>query len=375
MSQLPLKPFTDQLRAKWPEEAAKLRLRRVDRGAGQGEQFLLVGQLPDLTNVARTLTKAKSEFEALEAAIELVPVLMTGGDRKTRVLPMGRLRAIEREVLIQISERGLRQQTEEAKARWVKHVTSYLEERGLPLQPATLKQCILETDVRKRERREVIEACRLLAKAANVPLEIQDKENFRPAKPPLVEVVSDEAILAAYQELLDSKAQPEWIWLVGVIIATGCRGTTALAMNAKGVKDVGDQVLAWDSKRNRQIRTTPTIRGFWQKHLLKDGFDGLLDDLDGLWMPCDKAPTNDQVAQANKFVNNVFTQVKRTVSPESAEVLKCRVLRSAMIARCLRAGMDELTVSTLASTGVEQIRARYSRFYRAGSIERAAELL
>lgn len=375
MPQLPLKPFTDQLRQKWPEEAAKLRLRRVDRGAGLGEQFLLVGQLPDLTTVARTLTKAKTEFEALEAAIELVPVLMAGGDRTMRVLPMGRLRAIEREVLIQIGERGLRQQTEEAKARWVKHVTSYLEERGLPLQPATLKKCILETDVRKRERREVIEACRLLAKAAKVPLEIQSKENFKPAKPPLVEVVSDEAILSAYEELLDSKPEAEWSWLVGVVIATGCRGTTALAMNAKGVKEVGDQILAWDSKRNRQIRTTPTLRGFWQKHFLGDAWDGEHLDLEHLWMPYDKAPTNDQVARANNFVNNVFTQVKRKVSPESAAVLKCRVLRSAMIARCLRAGMDELTVSTLASTGVEQIRARYNRFYRAGSIERAAELL
>lgn len=333
-----------------------------------------MGQLPDLTTVARTLTKAKSEFEALAEAIEMVPVLMAGGDRNVRVLPMGRLRAIERQVLIQIGERGLRQQTEEAKARWIKHVTSYLEERGLPLQPATLKKCILETNVHKRERREVIEACRLLAKAAKVPLEIQSKETFKPAKPPLVEVVSDEAILAAYQELLDSKPDPEWSWLVGVVIATGCRGTTALAMNAKDVKDVGDQILAWDSKRNRQIRTTPTLRGFWKKHFLSDGFEGLLD-LEDLLMPFDKAPTNDQVTKANNFVNNVFTQVKRRVSPESAAVLKCRVLRSAMIARCLRAGMDELAVSTLASTGVEQIRARYSRFYRAGSIERAAELL
>ena len=116
-----------------------------------------------------------------------------------------------------------------------------------------------------------------------------------------------------------------------MVIATGCRGTTALATSAKRFKDVGDQILAWDGE-----------------HL----------DLEHLWMPYDKAPTNDQVARANNFVNNVFTQVKRKVSSESAAVLKCCVLRSAMIARCLRAGMDELTVSTLASTGVEQIRAR-----------------
>ena len=98
MPELPLKLFTEQLGAAWPEDAAKLRLRRVDRGAGLGEQFLLVGQLPDLATEAHTL-KAKSEFEALEAAKELVPVLMAGGDRNMRMLPMGRLRAIEREVL------------------------------------------------------------------------------------------------------------------------------------------------------------------------------------------------------------------------------------------------------------------------------------
>lgn len=372
MPGLPLRSFTQQLREKWPEEARELRLRRVRRY--EREQFQLIGKLPDLTPVAKTL-KAANEFEALQEAIALVPNLMSGGNSEVRVLPMGRLRQIERAALHEIAKQGTRAQTERYKGSQVKRITSWLEERGLPLQAATLLAAIKETDRHSRQRRGIIEGARILARVAEIPLEVAPELQYQEPAVPLVEAVEDAQIIEAYEELLANSNRPEAWWIVGVIIATGCRGTTTLSMNTKGVKDCGDQILAWDSKKNCQIRTTPTIRGFWGKYHLNWASEGHIVELEGDWLPWDKRPTNEQVYRANNLINDVFTHVKRKVSPESGKILKARVLRSAMIARCLKAGMDEMTVSTLASTGVDQIRARYSRYYRSTSIARAAELL
>lgn len=367
---LPLRSFTYQLRERYPEEARRLRLKRVNRPGR--EVFQLIGTLPDKTPVGRTL-KAANEFNALQEAIELVPLLMSGGDRNLRMVPMGQMRLMERRALQLIEESGLRPSTEQYKSREVKWITSWLEERGLPLQTATLLSAIKSTDQAKRKRRGVIEGARVLAKVANLPLEVDPSLLYKEPTVPLVEAVSDDKIIEAYDELMSNSNRPEVTWIIGVIIATGCRAATTLSMEVKGVKDVGDQILAWDSKNDRQIRTMPTIRGFWQKYYLDQR--PLLDDLKEFAMPCDRRPTDEQVQRANSFINECFTHVKRKVSPEHGETLKARVLRSACVARLLLAGIDEMTVSSLTSTGVDQIRARYSRYYKSTSIQRAAELL
>lgn len=370
MPGLPLRSFTEQLREKCPEEARRLRLRRVNRPGR--EIFQLIGELPDKTPVGRTL-KAANEFNALEEAIELIPLLMTGGDRNIRTVPMGQLRLMERRALQLIEEQGLRPQTEKYKGREVKWITSWLEERGLPLQTATLLSVIKSTDQAKRKRRGVIEGARILAKAANLPLEVDPSLLYKEPTVPLVEAVSDDLIIEAYESLLANSNRIEVHWLVGAIIATGCRAVTALSMEVKGVKDVGDQILAWDSKNDRQIRTMPTIRSFWQKYHLTDR--PLIDELEPYSMPCDRRSTDEQIQRANSFINDCFVHVRRKTSPEHGEILKARVLRSACVARLLTAGIDEMTVSSLTSTGVDQIRARYSRYYKSTSIQRAAQLL
>ena len=372
MPPLPLRAFTQQLRDRWPNEAAALRLRRATRSGKT--QYQLIGELPDRTPIGRKL-RATTEFDALQEAIDLVPALMNGDGNRGRVMPMGRLKAIERLALQELERKDLRLQSERSRAGWIQRVCSQLEDRQLGLSAASLMVVVRETDPTKRERRSASEAARAVARAAGINLDLSQLQPYQEKKPTLVDVVDDADVLEAYQELKEKSNRIDAHWLVGVVLVTGCRASTALTMKVDGVKDVGDQILAWDSKRNCQIRTTPTVRGFWEKHWL--GRLRALDDIElkDVWMPCDRPATDDQILAANMRVNDIFTHVKRKVSSKAAAILKARPLRSAMIARCLRAGMDELTVSTLASTGVEQIRARYARFYKAGSIERAAELL
>ena len=93
MPSLPLRAFTQQLKDRWPNEAAALRLRRATRNGKI--QYQLIGELPDRTPIGRKL-RATTEFDALQEAIDLVPALMNGDGNRGRVMPMGRLKAIER---------------------------------------------------------------------------------------------------------------------------------------------------------------------------------------------------------------------------------------------------------------------------------------
>ena len=371
MAGLPLRPFTKQLRERFPHDAGGLRLRRF-RTKTHGERFQLIGQLPTHEPVARTL-EAKSEFDALEEAAQLLERLVGGGiDPNTRTLPTGRLRGIERQVLHAIAGMGFRQQHERSRANAVKKLMSWHAEAGLPLQAATLLAYIRSTDRHSRQRRDAITAARLVAKTANIPVEIDNKKlGYIEPKSQLVDDIDDAKVLAAYEELLANSCRFEVQWLLGVVLATGCRATSALTFEVESVKEVGDQLIGYDSKRDCMIKTTPTVRGFWRKHHLYH----FPEEIEELRMPSDKRATDDQITQANNFVNDAFAHAKRKVSPESAELLKARVLRSACAARCLRAGLSELEVGTILSTSVEQIRARYARFYRASTVENAARLL
>ena len=103
MPPLPLRAFTQQLRDRWPNEAKALRLRRATRNGKN--QYQLIGELPDRTPIGRKL-RATTEFDALQEAIDLVPALMNGDGNRGRVMPMGRLKAIERLALQELERKG-----------------------------------------------------------------------------------------------------------------------------------------------------------------------------------------------------------------------------------------------------------------------------
>ena len=365
---LSLQAFTDQLRQQFPYEAQHLRIRRANRNGSH--VFQLVGELPDGRKIARQLAGG-SPFEALEAAKRALPMLVAGVDLKGRTMPVGHLRELERACLHLIADNGNRLQEQRAKSTHLKRLTSWIEERGLPIQSGSLLAAIRDTDPCSRERRSRIQSTQLLARVAGVKLQIPKEDYYRAPRVPLAKTVSDDQVLVAYQQLKDNTHRDDVIWLVGVMILTGCRATTALTFNLEGVRDVGDTLAGWDSKRSRQVRTTPTIRGKWQEWNLSQR-PAALDDV---VMPANAPATDAEVFRANNKINDMLKTVSRKVSPEHWEMLKARSLRSATVARLLRAGMGTLRTAEIVSTSEEQVRARYSRFFKAEAIEEVSRLL
>ena len=261
--------------------------------------------------------------------------------------------------------------SQEVKSRALKNLTAWLTEHELPIQTATLLRAIRDTDQAKRERRGRIQAAYLLARIANVKLQVPQEEQYRKPKVPLVETVTDHQIIEAYDELRSNCRRPEVAWLMGVMITTGCRATTALTMELDGISDVGDEILAWDSKRARQTKTTPTLRGKWQAWNLSDR-PSVIDDV---LMPSDRPASDDQIWRANQWINGALKSARRSVSATNSEILGARSLRSATVARLLRAGASTLQAATLVSTSEEMVRERYARFFKSETVSAVSGLL
>ena len=364
---MPLQDFSAELRRQFPD-LPDLRLRCVNRR--NRTIFQVIGTTPDNRNFARQL-EADSPFTALDAARTLIPLLVAGDDLVGRVMPTGELRQQERAALLLIERSNNRQEVKNAKSRALKNLTAWLTEHELPIQTATLLRAIRDTDQAKRERRGRIQAAYLMARIANVKLQVPQEEQYRKPKVPLVETVTDHQIIEAYDELRSNCRRPEVAWLMGVMITTGCRATTALTMELDGISDVGDEILAWDSKRARQTKTTPTLRGKWQAWNLSDR-PSVIDDV---LMPSDRPASDDQIWRANQWINGALKSARRSVSATNSEILGARSLRSATVARLLRAGASTLQAATLVSTSEEMVQERYARFFKSETVSAVSGLL
>lgn len=359
-----LRPATQRIRDLIPE-ASRMRLRRATRNGRV--QFQLIGELNGASKAVKL--EARDAFSAVDEVrqrwAEISGQVSTGSHTPVS----GALQRAQRAALEELSRKGLRDQTESQHATHIRRLCSWLGDRGMGVSASNLLQAIRATDKAARERRSRITAAHYVARAAGIDLKVPTEEQYKAPKPGLVKEIDDNKIIEAYEILWEK--EPADAWLVGVAIVTGARFNTVLSMEIEGVQDVGDIIIAWDSKRAQQIQCTPTIRGFWQKYRL----DFRPDEWDPLVMPSDRPATNDQVRRANAEINNMMHRITRKLSPEHARILGARNLRSAAVARLLKAGVDPIQVASLVSTSVEQIYARYSRFFKASSVRAAQRLL
>lgn len=359
-----LRPATARIRDLIPE-AGRMRLRRATRNGSV--QFQLIGEINGAARAVKL--EARNPFEAVDEVQRRWPEISGQISTGTHTPVAGALQRAQRAAIEEVSRKGLRDQTEQQHATHIRRLCSWLGDRGLGVSAANLLQAIRATDRTARERRSRVTAARYVARAAGIDLKVPTEDQYKAPKPGLVDEIDDDKIIEAFEILYEK--EPVDAWLVGVAIVTGCRFNTALSMEIKGVKDVGDPIIAWDSKRSRQIQCTPTIRGFWGKYRL----DFRPDEWLPFVMPSDRPATNDQVRQANAELNNMTHRINRKLSPEHAKILGARNLRSAAVARLLKAGVDPIQTASLVSTSVEQIYARYSRFFRASSVKAAQRLL
>ena len=153
-----MQKWTQKLRETHPA-AAQCRLRRA-KG-----HYELVGTLSDGRRIAKRLSGAEDEHEALEKAKDLTDQLMSG-IATTRMLPQGMVARAERLALARIDLMEVRSATKAYHHRITKECASWLAERGLLVSQATLVNFYKEAPKTSRKRRERVEAARHLAKGA-----------------------------------------------------------------------------------------------------------------------------------------------------------------------------------------------------------------
>jgi len=362
--------YTLALREEFPA-AKELRIRKAqkpDRTVWQ-----LVGYHPKHGRIAKKIP-ATTESEVFQGARSLMEELETG--RKGRPVPVGANKRIERAAVDGIVAKGLRDATTRSQVGHVRQLISFMEDRSLRVDEYNLKVAIegLAPDRTQRTRRAVLEAARKVAKIAKVELDTEGL-TYIDSLPERRPDISDEVLFRRLDQSLPKIGAEGAAWVFRVIAVLGIRGNGALSLNVDWFEHIdcqpGDQLLYWDSKRNRQAFTTPTIRDWWGHWKLNDR----PACLDPFLMPHDRPATNDQIHAANTLLTNYSALLRRKVNKNASETIGFRALRHQAGARLLESGMDLLAVSELLSTSIAQLERTYASKYRSRAIKEAGNRL
>ena len=354
--------WTLKLRETHPA-AAQCRLRRA-KG-----RYELVGTLSDGRRIAKRLSGAEDEHEALEKARDLTDQLMSG-IATTRMLPQGMIARAERLALARIDLMEVRSATKAYHHRITKECSSWLAERGLLIRQATLVNYYKEPPRTSRKRRERIEAARHLAKASGISLEVIKADQYVEPAPPERKRFSESTLLRYLD--IDVEALPEAMkWMIRVVACTGIRAGETLSLKIPdGDVKTGTTLHGWSSKRNRKGITTPSLRNRWMEWDLSNPPQAIRD----LQVSHRKPPTQEELDAIRRLTNQIGHELRRKCSKKAAEALSFRSLRHHATTRLYETGnLDEVTIAEALFTSTAQLNKTYSQLYRNRTAELIAE--
>ena len=355
-----MQKWTLKLRETHPA-AAQCRLRRA-KG-----HYELVGTLSDGRRIAKRLSGAEDEHEALEKARDLTDQLMSG-IATTRMLPQGMVARAERLALARIDLMEVRSATKAYHHRITKECASWLAERGLLVSQATLVNFYKEAPKTSRKRRERIEAARHLAKASGISLEVLKADQYAQPAPPERRRFAEEELLNYLDEAVEEL--PEAMrWVIRVVACTGIRAGEAFSLQIpEGDVITGTPLHGWSSKRNRTGITTPTLWERWMEWDLSNPPKAIKDRQVSHREP----PTQEELDAIHRFTNQIGHELRRKCSKKVAEALSFRSLRHHATTRLYEIGnLDEVLIAEALFTSTAQLNKTYSQLYR----NRTAELI
>ncbi len=357
-----MQKWTLKLRETHPA-AAQCRLRRA-KG-----HYELVGSLSDGRRIAKRLSGAEDEHEALEKARDLTDQLMSG-IATTRMLPQGMVARAERMALARIDLMEVRSATKAYHHRITKECASWLAERGLLVSQATLVNFYKEAPRTSRKRRGRIEGARHLAKAAGISLELIRADQYVEPAPPERKRFSESKLLRYLD--VEVEALPEAMrWVVRAVACTGIRAGETLSLKIPdGDVKTGTTLHGWSSKRNRKGITTPTLRNRWMEWDLSDPPQAIRD----LQVSHREPPTQEELDAIHRLTNQIGHELRRKCSKEAAEALSFRSLRHHATTRLYETGnLDEVLIAEALFTSTAQLNKTYSQLYRNKSAELIAK--
>ena len=357
-----MQKWTLKLRETHPA-AAQCRLRRA-KG-----HYELVGTLSDGRRIAKRLSGAEDEHEALEKAKDLTDQMMSG-IASTRMLPQGMVARAERLALARIDLIEVRSATKAYHNRITKECASWLAERGLLVSQATLVNFYKEAPRTSRKRRERIEAARHLAKASGISLEVMKADQYVEPAPPERKRFS-EARLLRYLDV-EVEALPEAMrWVIRAVACTGIRAGETLSLKIpKGEVEMGTPLHGWSSKRNRKGITTPTLRNRWMEWDLSNPPQAIRD----LQVSHREPPSQEELDAIHRFTNQIGHELRRKCSKGAAKALSFRSLRHHATTRLYEnRNLDEVLIAEALFTSTAQLSKTYSQLYRNRTAELIAE--
>lgn len=357
--------LTKKLRQEFQVEAFGLAFRRAQDGKGH-RTYELVGTTQTGSKVVRKL-EARTELEALDAARAMVPTIHL--PKSNRQPTVGRMRDYERMALIEIERRGAGRATTDRNQSAIRATVAWLQDRGLVISQAALLSRIRETTQSTGTRRDSILAASTLARMANVVFEIPKELRYVQPKPPERQVITEEEIFEALSATR-GKIPPEHHWILSVVAITGIRGNEVLSMKLPdGIVEVGTTLPYWCSKRGVAGFSTPSL-DFWDAYCA-DGLPGYLNEL---WMPHDRAASEELQGEVSRLINDVSNTIRRRVPEQYRHVLRFRQLRHAAGSRLLEMGVQPLEVCQILGTSLRMLEQVYSQFFKskaAHSVKRA----
>jgi len=365
--------MTKELRAQFPDVDG-LRLRSANRKGQVVYQLIFV----DIEGKSRaTQLEAKSQTQAYEAAKVLLTERTSGKIVTGRIPPAGLLRRAEIAARRELEDRNLRDETESAKVRALESAVGWITERGRLLSADTLKEAIRATDRDKRERRSRLEACRLLAKHADIPLMTDGMQYIEPG--PMrreIQSLDRELVYKTLREGLDRL--PDWaLYLFRMVACTGCRANAVFSMEIPaGPLSSGMTLRYVDTKRSKNrvvmCETTSML-------LFKD------ENLFNVWRLWDqpeeikalrhdgRRPTNEELYAANRLTSQAqrHLRLKYPLAENGRrfKYITFRYLRHFTVTRLFEMGLNEYQIAELVSTSVMQLQKTYGRLYQKDAIK------
>ena len=362
-----LSQFTKRLRTEF-DLGTETRLRRATR---QGRE---VFQLVHVSGGKAQATQldANDELGAYEAAKLLLAGAPTS---KARIPSVGLLRRAEIKALQKIQDSGGRSEPRAATSRAVQAAVAHLTDHGQLLTVETLLGAIRATDQNKRERRSRVHACRLLAEAAGVNLNIPKGLMYVPPGPKKRKI--HEMSINRYLKV-ELEALPDYVrWLFRVVACTGCRANSVFSMEICPVLP-GTKLWFVDNKRSKPGQpahrsfTSPTLNigdeSAWNVWRLYEVPPKILEV-----QHQGRRATDEETWLMNKITNEAQRQL-RTKLPIAAGQLTFRNLRHLTVKRLLERGMRAEQVSQLLSTSVHQLHKTYDDLFRQEAADVAGEM-
>jgi len=344
--------------------AKQCRIRKVKRQGAT--RFEVMGEI-DNRAFCRTL-EAATPSQAVREAVKVVLAFFRGETRNEFLPTPTSLKKIERDVLTDITSRGLRREGERRKIRHLKKTLELITTEHVGRVDAhTLLALINAEPQGTRRQDDMVETCRKIAKSIGVELVLPTKtreELARSRMVPVRETLSNDEVrqfvLEDLAPLLESPVETVYraAWLYTLTALTGSR-MGALCTIDEPILDLtaGKEYALWDTKRDKPGRAIISLMGC--EHLdLSRRPDNLPT------MSSSERPTDSEMAQLVTITNNAMKNVRKVMGKERHALFTPRQLRHSCAARLIQLDVPTVMVAGTLNTSEAMIERTYGGMAR-----------